>query len=420
MEYYIQKRRTNPGNHHFLFATGIENSYPVITGRDGRHQRIDQMSKSRHYDLWKRDFELVTDMGLEYLRYGAPYYDTHRGAGKYDWSFADETFAEMRRKGITPIADLCHFGVPDWVGDFQNPDWPVLFAEYARAFAERYPWVRLYTPVNEIYVCSKFSGLLGWWNERLASDRTFVTAIKHMARANILAEEAILEVQPNAYFIQSESSEYFHAAHPDAEERAEHMNHLRFLSLDLCYGYHNVCWCVYDYLLEHGMSRDEFIWFMRHGKALKQHHVMGNDYYVTNEHMVHPDGRVTTAGETFGYYLITKEYFDRYRLPVMHTETNLQDAEGAPGWLWKQWNNMVRLKQDGVPIIGFTWYSLTDQVDWDTALREDNGRVNPLGLFDMDRNVRPVGEAYKLLVSNWRDTFPDETFCIHADISMAA
>jgi hypothetical protein len=27
---------------------------------------------------------------------------------------------------------------------------------------------------------------------------------------------------------------------------------------------------------------------------------------------------------------------------------------------------MVRLKQDGVPVVGFTWYSLTDQVDWST------------------------------------------------------
>ena len=48
-------------------------------------------------------------------------------------------------------------------------------------------------------------------------------------------------------------------------------------------------------------------------------------------------------------------------------------------WLRKEWANMIRLKQDGIPIVGFTWYSLTDQVDWDTALREDNGRVNPLG-----------------------------------------
>ncbi len=77
----------------------------------------------------------------------------------------------------------------------------------------------------------------------------------------------------------------------------------------------------------------------------------------------------------------------------MHTETNLADAEQAPKWLWKEWANLFRLRQDGVPIIGFTWYSLTDQVDWDTALRDDAGRVNPLGLYDLDRKIRPVGEA---------------------------
>ena len=72
----------------------------------------------------------------------------------------------MRRLGIEPIADLCHFGVPDWVGSFQNPDWPGYFAEYARAFARRYPWVSRYTPVNEIFVAARFSGQYGWWNER--------------------------------------------------------------------------------------------------------------------------------------------------------------------------------------------------------------------------------------------------------------
>ena len=39
-------------------------------------------------------------------------------------------------------------------------------------------------------------------------------------------------------------------------------------------------------------------------------------------------------------------------------------------WLWKEWNCMLRLRQDGVPIVGFTWYSLTDQIDWDVALRD--------------------------------------------------
>jgi beta-glucosidase/6-phospho-beta-glucosidase/beta-galactosidase len=96
---------------------------------------------------------------------------TWLGPDRYDWEFCDLTFGELRRLDVVPIADLCHFGVPDWVGDFQNPDFPGLFAGYAGAFARRYPWVQLHTPVNEMFVCATFSALYGWWNEQLTTDR---------------------------------------------------------------------------------------------------------------------------------------------------------------------------------------------------------------------------------------------------------
>jgi beta-glucosidase/6-phospho-beta-glucosidase/beta-galactosidase len=96
----------------------------------------------------------------------------------------------------------------------------------------------------------------------------------------------------------------------------------------------------------------------------------------------------------------------------MHTETNLMDEKRASWWLHKEWMNMHALKRDGVPIMGFTWYSLTDQVDWDTALREDKGTVNPCGLFDLDRKIRPVGDAYKKLIARWRDILPTESYSI--------
>jgi beta-glucosidase/6-phospho-beta-glucosidase/beta-galactosidase len=393
----------------FMFATGIENSYPMIRLPNGEMKRIDEMDKCGHYQRWQDDFRLVKELGLEYLRYGAPYYKAHVGAGRYDWSFSDETFNALKQLGITPIADLCHFGVPDWLGDFQNPDFPTLFAEYAKAFAERYPWVRYYTPVNEIFIAATFSAQYGWWNERLASDRAFVNALKNLCKANVLAMRAILEVQPQAIFIQSESSEYFHAENPRCLYTANVLNEKRFLSLDLTYGYPlNVV--MYEYLLDNGMTRDEYHWFLEN--HVKASCVMGNDYYVTNEHLVHEDGTSSAAGEIFGYYVITHQYFERYRLPVMHTETNVQDAERAPGWLRKEWANMLRLRQDGVPIIGFTWYSLTDQVDWDTALREDNGNVNPLGLYDLNRNIRPVGAAYSQLIANWREMLPTGSYSL--------
>jgi beta-glucosidase/6-phospho-beta-glucosidase/beta-galactosidase len=389
-----------------MFATGIENSYPTVELPGGRTFRVDEMERCGHYKRWREDFGLVKDLGIEFLRYGPAYYKAHVGPGQYDWSFADETFSALRQMQIEPIVDLCHFGVPDWVGGFQNKDWPRLFAEYARAFAQRFPWCKLYTPVNEIFIAATFSAQYGWWNERLASDRAFVTALKNLCKANVLAMRAIWEVNRESTFVQSESTEYFHAEDPTCQERAAFLNEKRFLSLDLTYGYPLTAQ-MYQYLLDNGMTRQEYEWFAaNHVKALC---IMGNDYYITNEHVVHSDGTTSPSGEVFGYYVITEQYFSRYHLPVMHTETNLKDAGGAVHWLKKQWSNMHRLKLDGVPICGFTWYSLTDQIDWDTALREKNDRVNPVGLFDLDRKIRPVGEAYKRLINQWREILPTES-----------
>jgi beta-glucosidase/6-phospho-beta-glucosidase/beta-galactosidase len=387
----------------FMFATGIENSYPTIALPDGSTKRIDEMEKCGHYKNWETDFKLVCDLGIHHLRYGPPYYKTHLGPGKYDWSFTDETFNRLKELKITPIADLCHFGVPDWIDSFQNNDWPAYFAEYAKAFAARYPWVRLFTPVNEIFVAATFSGLYGWWNERLTSDRGFVRALHNLCKANVMAMRSILDVHPRAIFIQSESSEYFHPEDPECMYRANVLNERRFLALDLTYG-HPVFDVIYQYLMDNGMSRDEFEWFRDH--HVKANCVMGTDYYVTNEHWVQPGGSWISSGEIFGYYVITHQYYSRYRLPVMHTETNYDDPNEASRWLKKEWANLLRLRQDGVPVVGFTWYSLTDQVDWISALRDNAGRVDTLGLYDLDRKIRPVGKAYKKLIHDWRDLLP--------------
>jgi beta-glucosidase len=393
----------------FMFATGIENSAPTI---DGGKTRVDELEKCGFYKHWKTDFQLVQDLGIEVLRYGPPIHTTFIAPDKYDWGFADETFADLKRRDIVPIVDLCHFGAPDFIGNFQNPEFPQLFQRYARAFAERFTWVQLYTPVNEMYICATFSARYGWWNEQLSSDRGFVTALKHLVKANVLAMQAILEVRPDAIFVQSESSEYFHAVSPSAIGPAEIMNSERFLSLDLNYG-RRVDSEMYRYLLDNGMTEEEYDFFLDH--RMKQHCIMGNDYYVTNEHHVEADGSTSASGEIFGYNQITRQYYERYRLPVMHTETNLKqgpDGDEAVKWLKKEWANVLRVRNDGIPILGFTWYSLTDQVDWDTALRENNGTVNPLGLFDLDRNPRPVGQAYKKLIADWREVLPTQSVCL--------
>jgi len=105
----------------FMFATGIECSYPTI---DGGRWRIDQLRETKHYKNWKRDLELVRDLGLHYLRYGPPLHLIFQAPGKYDWTFTDQVCETMQPLQIIPIMDLCHFGVPDWLENFQNRELP--------------------------------------------------------------------------------------------------------------------------------------------------------------------------------------------------------------------------------------------------------------------------------------------------------
>lgn len=400
----------------FMFATGIENSSPTI--QQGR-VRVDEMESCGHYEQWRNDFDKVEELGIRFLRYGVPLHRVFSGLGRYDWDFSDLAFGDLRRRGIFCLADLCHFGVPDWIGNFQNPEFPELFGQYAAAFARRFPWVQLYTPVNEMYICALFSGRFGWWNEQLTTDRGFVTALKHIVKANVLAMHAILRERPDAIFIQSEASEYFHAVDPKAIRPAEFRNALRFLSLDLNYG-RRVSSEMYEFLMDNGMTREEYHFFLHHN--LKRHCIMGNDYYVTNEHRVSPEGQMRDSGEIFGYSEITRQYYQRYKIPVMHTETNCSEGSNgdeAVNWLWKEWANVLRVRNDGIPIVGFTWYSLTDQVDWDTALREKNLRVNPLGLYNLKREIRPVGAAYKKLIADWREVLPTQSVCLRVPLHSA-
>jgi beta-glucosidase/6-phospho-beta-glucosidase/beta-galactosidase len=383
----------------FMFATGIECSYPTI--EHGRWRR-DEMASTRHYGRWQEDFELALDIGITHVRYGPPLHLIFNGPGSCDWGFVDEAMAYLHDHGPEPIVDLCHFGLPTWLGDFQNPDVPKALAEYAGAFAARYPWVRFYTPVNEMYVCARMSALDGVWNEQRRDEKAFAAAVFNLARASIAMTDAILAVRPDAIFVNSESSEFCQACCPDPEIKriAEFENERRFLPLDLIYD-HPISEGMRRHLRECGIGDAEYAGVTAHDVPRRS--IIGVDYYEWNERLIDSDGHPRALGELFGWYVIASQYYDRYERPMMHTETNRMDASDGPRWLWRQWHNVQLLRSAGVPLVGFTWYSLTDQIDWDTALGKAVGNVNPVGLADLNRDVRAVGLTYRRLIEMHKD-----------------
>jgi beta-glucosidase/6-phospho-beta-glucosidase/beta-galactosidase len=376
----------------FLFATGIENSYPRLP--DGT--RHDQLEQGGHYERWRDDFGLASSLGVGALRYGPAWYRTNPAPGQYDWSSVDEQMRWLEKSGLVVVADLCHFGTPDWITGFQDVALRVHLAEYAREFARRYSFVSHFTPINETFVAANFSAMMGWWNDCATGKTSFARAIANVSIAHELAVEAILAERPNATIVQVESIERFSPADDSAEaiRQAEFWNAARFAALDLTTG-RTPASPMLALLTEAGMTTADFA-FLREPRARGQRW-LGVDYYVTSEQLVDDRGRKRPSRDRVGLAALGCEYYDRYRVPLFISETS-RVASRAVDWLDEQWDETKALMADGVPVRGFTWFPLGDVIDWRHALRVKRGDVDPIGLYSLDREARSVAAAYRALI----------------------
>lgn len=384
----------------FVVATGIECSAPRVDGR-----RVDELVKTGHVERFADDFALAAGLGVRYLRYGIPFHAVNPGPDSFEWGWVDGALEQLRAVGLVPIADLMHFGVPDDIGNYQNPALPDRFAAFVRAFLERYPWVRHFTPVNEPYITAAFSARRGYWNEQRTDEASFARALVNISRCIVRGADEIRRARPDAVLIQAETCQFTHPGSPEARELAALENELRFVTFDLAFG-RDLPDAVRRHLIDHGIGNDELGWF--DGRGSPANWIVGNDYYETSEIEIAADGHELASGVRLGYDVLARQYLDRLGAPIMHTETNMS-GPGAGEWLESQWAIVDGLRRDGLPIRGFTWYGLVNHVDWDSTLRIDAGRENDCGLVDLERRPNAVYDRFAELAHHVADLAPAST-----------
>ncbi len=369
-----------------IFLTGIEGSDPYIDG-----VRRNQLQEAHDfYTNYAQRLANIRNLGIAWLRFGPPYSQVHTAPDTYNFDFIDKVVAKCQELNITLMADLLHFGLPDWLHErnsnmpyFQNPDFPEHFARYAETFARRYPHIRFYTIINEPFVTAYMSSKLGMWNEQLWSewrdDFHFVQAASNIARAAILARQAIEKVSKDVIFVQNESFEVARAVPgSDREAEADRFNLRRFAPLDLIFGRPSEE--MKNYLLQYGLSEETYNWFMANGRSDKT--VLGIDHYTTCVHHLHKD-RVVDGDRTapMELYEIARDYWQRYPLPLLHTEVNAWPDQ-AVRRCQETYDIMARLKRHGYPVLGMGWYGDELQVGWHVGMRgPDSYQENPVGLF---------------------------------------
>jgi dTDP-4-dehydrorhamnose reductase len=358
---------------------------------------LDQTRRSGHQDR-PEDLDLFAALGLRALRYPVLWERVAPDLKSHDWDWTDTRLARIRDLGMRPIVGLLHHGSGPTATDLLDEGFPEAFAAYARAAAERYPWVEEWTPINEPLTTARFSALYGHWHPHLADERSFWAALLNQIDATRLAMRQIRAVRPHAQLIQTEDLGRTYSTRAMAHQ-ADFDNARRWMTWDLLAGRVTARHALWARLERYGFGdRLRAI-----ADAPCPADVLGVNHYLTSDRFLdhaveaYPPGRI--GGNEFmtfadveavravlpapgGLEGVLEEAWARYGAPLAVTEShNGCTREEQVRWIREAWTTAQRLRRRGVDVRAVTAWALLGAYDWNSLLTRQTGHYE-VGAFD--------------------------------------
>ncbi|MEB3198235.1 MAG: family 1 glycosylhydrolase [Candidatus Sericytochromatia bacterium] len=293
----------------------------------------------------------------------------------------------MRAEGLEPIITLMHFSYPAWLdaqGGWEGQAAPKAFARHVAFIAKEFGQeVRWWLTFNEPNIF-----LLGWLTPAFPpGKRNSLGAVRVVNR--------LVEAHQDAY-------DAIHAHDPDAMVSFNMYTAEWSLGQPPLGRVESASEQTERRLLEEETIHDAF------GRGGRKVDYAALDYYAKiylslpvrfprpDQWEVHPEG----------LYKAIKRFYVRYKLPVLIAENGMATGDLAPrsdGWtraayLRAHIAQVQRAQAQGVPVIGYVHWSITDNYEW--------GSFSPrFGLFSVDcrqqrfTRVRTEGaDAYAELI----------------------
>lgn len=371
-----------------------------------RDEYRDQTKETGHYER-PSDIDMIADMGVKAVRYPILWESiAPESLDKLDFSWTDERLAMLRERGIDVIGGLLHHGSGPRYTDLLDPDFPKKLAEFAARVAERYPWIRRWTPVNEPLTTARFSGLYGHWYPHGQRYPTFLRALVNECIGTLEAMRAIRAVHPDSLLVQTEDLGKTFSTAP-LRYQARHENERRWLSFDLLCGKVGPKHRWHKLLLDAGVSLDD-LERLATGEAKPD--ILGINHYLTSERFLdhrlrlYPDHK--TGGNGRDRYVDAeavrvkrlhlktgiaprlREAWERYHIPMAITEVHhgcTRDEQLR--WFAEVWKTAGSLREEGIDLRAVTLWSLFGNVDWRSLLTRRDG-IYDVGAFDI-RSAEP-------------------------------
>lgn len=385
---------------------GVE---PTINRIGDRYLR--QFDRSGHRERLS-DLDEFARLGLRTLRFPILWEEIAPEApDTFDWSALDAPLQRLRELGIRPIAGLLHHGSGPRYTSLMDPEFPERLARFARAVAERYPWIDAYTPVNEPLTTARFSGMYGLWYPHGRDERTFAQCLMNQCRGIVLAMREIRAVNRRAELVQTDDLGKIYST-PKLRYQADFENERRWVTWDLLCGTLSADRPIWHWLRSIGVSERDLAVFE---ESPCPPDIIGVNHYVTSERLLdenlaaHPpeahggNGRDRYADVVAvrarregiaGAEGVLREAWERYRLPLAVTEAHIGcTREEQLRWLAEIWGGARKLRDEGIDVCAVTVWSLLGAYDWSSLLTRNDGCYEP-GAFDLrGGTLRPTAIA---------------------------
>lgn len=378
------------------FALGLEDTF-VPQVRTGE-RALDEYELTQHYARWHEDLSLVAESGATMLRWGIPWYriNPDRGVWKFDW--LDRVVDRADELGIELIVDLMHYGTPLWLeNEFLHHDYPSRVAEYAARVGERYSGrLHHFTPMNEPLLNVMYCGEFAHWPPYLRGDDGIIRMIRAVTRGIVLTQRALAEVADDADFVHVEASFRFGGAVEEFAEEVAHLRERAFVIEDLLTGRVDSSHALFEYLRTNGFTDNDFAWA---AENVAFPDVMGVNYYPGGQTELFVSGKKYTGGPrdlrprrndwTMGLEEVLRAWHDRYGVPVMLTETcHPGSDEEREAWLRDSIATVRSLRGGGVNVVGYTWWSVIDMVEWSYrhGIEPARNYLIPMGLWRLEED----------------------------------
>ena len=362
----------------------------------------DQVRETGHHAR-PDDLDRIAKLGIQTLRY--PVLWERCGESESGWAWHDSRLHALLRLGITPIAGLVHHGMGPLPGGLLDPGFAPGLAAHAGQVARRYPFLRLWTPVNEPLTTARLACLYGHWHPHLKDEGAFLRATAAQCRAALLAMRAVRAHVPDARFMHTEDiGRTFSTARLAGQ--AAYENDRRWLSLDLLCGHVEGAHPWRGRLEAHGVDPahlDELATGEAAPDLIGVNHYLTSDRFLDHRLGLYPahlhggNGRVAYADTeavrmnmpegSAGWLPRLREVWARYRRPLVVSEAHLgcDDPREQVRWLMEAWDAAQSLRVKGADIRAVTAWALLGLHDWSSMLLERRGHYEP-GALDTSRD----------------------------------